>query len=224
MPPLCHEKGRRYECRKKQRRKYGGGLFPGINEKERTVLKTVRSQLSALLYRTGYLAGTQATGAGINSLGTAFDDCFHAFDIGLPRPIGTAMGVGNLNSERYILTADVALCHVSAPPLEPRVSQHCYDSRKCYEKQAFFCQWTERNPYFFLSAVPFYGPKRIGAVPLPMITGENAETCLTKFMVSLLTCREEYCRLRGKISQIKRRNFLGKAWRRLIFQIGRAHV
>ena len=182
------------------------GLFIPNQRKRANRFKTVRSQLSALLYRTGYLAGTQATGAGINSLGTAFDDCFHAFDIGLPRPVGTTVGVGNLNSERYILTADVALCHVSAPPLEPRVSQHCYDSRKCYEKQAFFCQWAERNAYFFLSAVSFHRIERIGGPPLPMITEENAQACLAKFTVSLLTCREEYCRLRGKNSQKERRN------------------
>ena len=34
-----------------------------------------------------------------------------ALDVGLPHPIGTSVGVGNLNSERNTLAANIALSH-----------------------------------------------------------------------------------------------------------------
>ena len=34
-----------------------------------------------------------------------------ALDVGLPHPVGTSVGVGNLNSERNTLAANIALSH-----------------------------------------------------------------------------------------------------------------
>lgn len=56
----------------------------------------------------GDLAGTQATGAGVDSLGGTGHHRLHTLDIGLPGTVGAAMGVGNLNAERNALTANIA--------------------------------------------------------------------------------------------------------------------
>ena len=43
--------------------------------------------------------------------GRAIDHCLNALDIGLPRTIGTSVGVGNLDTEGYALVAEFALSH-----------------------------------------------------------------------------------------------------------------
>ena len=64
----------------------------------------------------GYLAGTNAAGAGVNVLGRTVYHSLNSSYIGLPGPVGSSMRMGNLNAESYTLTADIALCHLSAPP------------------------------------------------------------------------------------------------------------
>ena len=49
---------------------------------------------------------------------SAVDNCLNALYVGFPSSVGSSMRVGNLNSERDVLTADIAFCHVSAPPLQ----------------------------------------------------------------------------------------------------------
>jgi hypothetical protein len=43
--------------------------------------------------------------------GRTVDQSLHALDIGLPRTIGTPMGVGNLDTEGHTLVAELAFCH-----------------------------------------------------------------------------------------------------------------
>ena len=43
--------------------------------------------------------------------GGTVHDCLHTLHIGLPCTIGTPMRVGDLNTERYALVAELALCH-----------------------------------------------------------------------------------------------------------------
>ena len=64
----------------------------------------------------GYLAGTNAAGAGVNVLGRTVYHSLNSSYIGLPGPVGSSMRMGNLNAESYTITADIALCHLSAPP------------------------------------------------------------------------------------------------------------
>ena len=60
---------------------------------------------------TGDLAGTQATGAGVNSLRGTIHNSLYAFDVRLPSPIGTSVRVGYLNTEGNALPADITFCH-----------------------------------------------------------------------------------------------------------------
>ena len=41
---------------------------------------------------------------------------FNALYVGFPSSVGSSVRMGNLDSERDVLTADIAFCHVSAPP------------------------------------------------------------------------------------------------------------
>ena len=43
--------------------------------------------------------------------GGTIDDRLHTLHIGLASTIGTPMRVGDLNTERYTLIAELALCH-----------------------------------------------------------------------------------------------------------------
>lgn len=61
---------------------------------------------------SGNLTGTQAAGAGVNTLGSTIHNCSYAADIGFPGSVGTTMGVGNLNAESDVLAANLTLCHV----------------------------------------------------------------------------------------------------------------
>ena len=60
-----------------------------------------------------YFAGTQAAGAGVHALGSAVDNSLNALDVGLPSPVGTTMGVGNLNAKGHVLAAEITFCHKS---------------------------------------------------------------------------------------------------------------
>ena len=60
----------------------------------------------------GDFPGTQAAGAGVNTLGSTIHNCFYAADIGFPSSVRTTMGVGNLNAESDVLAANITLCHV----------------------------------------------------------------------------------------------------------------
>lgn len=59
---------------------------------------------------TGNLAGTQATGAGIDSFWGTVHHRLDALNIGFPSAIGTTVGMGNLNAERHTFTANIAFC------------------------------------------------------------------------------------------------------------------
>ena len=69
----------------------------------------------------GHFAGTQAAGAGVHALGSAVDNSLNALDVGLPSPVGTTMGVGNLNAKGHVLAAEITFCHKSiCTPLKER--------------------------------------------------------------------------------------------------------
>ena len=63
-----------------------------------------------------HLAGTNAAGAGVDVLGRTVHHSLYSSYIGLPGPVGSSMRMGNLNAKSNTLTADIALCHLSAPP------------------------------------------------------------------------------------------------------------
>ena len=62
------------------------------------------------------LAGTQAPGAGVDVSGGPVNDRLYTSYVRLPGTVGSSVGVGDLNTKGHALAADVAFCHVSAPP------------------------------------------------------------------------------------------------------------
>ena len=66
---------------------------------------------------SGDFSGTQAAGAGVNVTRGTVHNCLYTHYIGFPSSVRSPMGVRNLDSEGYALTAEVAFCHLSAPPL-----------------------------------------------------------------------------------------------------------
>ena len=64
----------------------------------------------------GNLAGTQATRANSNGLGSTVNDCLYLADVGLPGTVGFTVGVGHVLTEHDTLTADTTFCHDLIPP------------------------------------------------------------------------------------------------------------
>ena len=60
---------------------------------------------------SGDFTGTQTPGTNIYMAGGTVDDRLHALDIGLPRAIGTSVGVRNLDPEGNALVTELTLCH-----------------------------------------------------------------------------------------------------------------
>ena len=88
-------------------------LIERILKEKETAFKAAsfKRSLDFALHRTGNFTRTQATGAGVNSLGGPIYDCFHALYIGFPSSVRAPMGVRNLNAEGYLFATDVTLCH-----------------------------------------------------------------------------------------------------------------
>jgi hypothetical protein len=83
-------------------------------------------------------SGTQAAGAGVNPLGRAVDDRLDATYVHLPCSAGTSVRVGNLRAESNFLAANIAFCHLSAPPSGLLPKQQIYVIRFEVQLQAFF--------------------------------------------------------------------------------------
>ena len=60
---------------------------------------------------TGDLAGAQATGASVHTLGGSVYDSLNALHVGFPSSVGTSVRMGNLDTESNALSAKFALCH-----------------------------------------------------------------------------------------------------------------
>ena len=65
------------------------------------------------LHSAGNFAGAEAAGAHIDVLGSAVHHSLDALDVGLPRTVGAAMGMGYLDAEVYALAAELAFGHIT---------------------------------------------------------------------------------------------------------------
>ena len=65
-----------------------------------------------MLYSPRDLAGTQATGAGVDTTRCAVDNRLDALDVGLPSAIGASVRVRNLNTEGNTFTTNITFCHI----------------------------------------------------------------------------------------------------------------
>ena len=68
----------------------------------------VRHTLYLHCQRSGLFHGAQATGTNIDGFAALHSDLA---DIGLPCPVGFAVGMGYVLTEHNTLAADTALCH-----------------------------------------------------------------------------------------------------------------
>ena len=64
----------------------------------------------------GNLAGAEAPSTYVDMAGSTVYNSLYTTDIRLPSPVGTSVGVGNLDTEGNALAANIALCHFPAPP------------------------------------------------------------------------------------------------------------
>ena len=57
------------------------------------------------------LVGTQASGTGIHVARSTVHNGLDPLHVGLPCPIGTSVGVGNLNAKGHALATKITTCH-----------------------------------------------------------------------------------------------------------------
>ena len=57
------------------------------------------------------LVGTEASGTSVHMARSTVNDGLNTLHIGLPGTIGTSVGVGDLDTEGYALTAEITLRH-----------------------------------------------------------------------------------------------------------------
>ena len=60
-----------------------------------------------------HFSAAEAPRANINMLGGTVNNSLNALYVGLPGTVGPPVRVGNLNTERDVLVAKFALCHLS---------------------------------------------------------------------------------------------------------------
>jgi hypothetical protein len=93
-----------------------------------------------------HLVGTEASCTCVHMARSTVDNGLDSLHIGLPSPVGTSVGVGNLNTEGNALATIITLRHTTAPPICIIKSvQICvfaqsleYYSRVCSKMQVFF--------------------------------------------------------------------------------------
>ena len=93
------------------------------NQKRKKELEKTSSSDSCVILKyytlncSGNLTGTQATGTRMNTLRRTVNDSLYLCNVGLPCSVGTSVRVRNLDTKSNSLTANITLCHLSAPPL-----------------------------------------------------------------------------------------------------------
>ena len=58
------------------------------------------------------LVGTEASRTDINMAGRTVNDSLHTLHIGLPSTVGPSVGVGNFDTKRNTLAANITLCQL----------------------------------------------------------------------------------------------------------------
>ncbi len=64
------------------------------------------------------LVGTEASGTSVHMARSTVDNSLNPLDVGLPSTVGTSVGVGDLNTKGYTLTAKITLRHSLHLPSE----------------------------------------------------------------------------------------------------------
>ena len=64
------------------------------------------------------LIGTEASGTSVHVARSTVHNGLDPLYIGLPSPVGTSVGVGNLNTKVNALVTKIKLRHSAAPPIE----------------------------------------------------------------------------------------------------------
>ena len=86
--------------------------------KKETVLQTQRRYFYAgELDCPLHLVGTEASGTSVHMARSTIHNGLDPLYIGLPGPIGTSVGVGDLNTKGNALATIITLRHSTAPPI-----------------------------------------------------------------------------------------------------------
>ena len=64
-----------------------------------------------------HLVRTEASGTSVHMARSTVDNGLDTLNVGLPSPVGTSVGVGNLNTEGNALATIITLRHTTAPPI-----------------------------------------------------------------------------------------------------------
>ena len=89
--------------------------------------------------RALYLTGTQASGAYVDVTGRTLHDSLYTLYVGLPCSVGQSMGMGNLVTKSYTLTANFTLCHLGYTSFKHVEKHLCHNYSRCSgKKQVFF--------------------------------------------------------------------------------------
>ena len=86
----------------KQKRHLNGGVFYFAGKSDSTL----------------NLVGTQTSGTSVHMARSTVDNSLDPLDVGLPGTVGTSVGVGNLDTKGYTLTAKITLRHSLHLPSE----------------------------------------------------------------------------------------------------------
>jgi len=80
------------------------------------MVSTTPSPCHPLFYGTNYCVRTQASCTYVYVTGGSINNCFYTPNIGFESPVRTSVGMRNAYTKGYALSADITLCHLSAPP------------------------------------------------------------------------------------------------------------
>ena len=104
-------------CSYAVKKSFQAAIINGTGFTGPSLFMVLKGSLSSLpLHSAGNLTRTQATGAGINTLRASIHNCPYTLNVGFPSSVGTSVGVGNLDAEGYVLSANFTFSHLSAPP------------------------------------------------------------------------------------------------------------
>ena len=82
-----------------------------MDKKENPRAESTGISFDHMLDSSGNFTGTQTPGTNVHMARGTIDDCLHTLDIGLPRPVGTPVGVGHLDAKGNTLVTELTLSH-----------------------------------------------------------------------------------------------------------------
>jgi len=155
------------------------------------------------------LVGTEASGTGVHMARSTVDNGLDPLYIGLPSPVGTSVGVGDLNTKGNALATIITLRHhCTSYPL--MLMKFClfqalrYDSRDWRKKQAFFA----KNFTFLKIILIFYFLTAIiqkkGECPMIDMSSVALTALVKEFQLEVAYAASDYEKIRLTVEDVAR--------------------